>query len=369
VILSQPVANVPGSSGSGGRVLFVPVSGPRGMGEYARALAIATALAQRNPQIDIHFAMSREAPYAADTPFPKTLLPSSPTFHSAEMRTLIGNLRPTLVVFDNAGRTVQLRAATKAGARVIFVSSRPRQRRKAFRLRWMRVLDEHWIAYPEFIAGSPSLYEQLKLRWLGRPAVRYLDAILPAPDALLAAEVTAKLGVTSGNYVLVVPGGGSAHPGAEKAPQIVAEGARQIAEQGFVTVLVGVKPTQTAPRLHAAPRMPMTELAELLRGARLVVSNGGDTLLQTIACGRPCVAVPIAGDQAHRIRQCERKGFAVGARLDSNDIARRALDLLNNDARREALSARGAAGVLNGMDIAVAAIERLLLSRPAIEGF
>jgi glycosyltransferase involved in cell wall biosynthesis len=360
VILSPPVANAPGSSGSGGRVLFVPVSGPRGMGEYARALAIATALARRNPQLDIHFAISREAPYAADTPFPKTLLPSSPTFHSAEMRTLIGNLRPTLVVFDNAGRTVQLRAAAKVGARVIFVSSRPRQRRRAFRLRWMRCLDEHWIAYPEFIAGAPTLYERLKLRWLGRPELRYLDAVLPAPDAGVAADIMAKLGVTADDYVLVVPGGGSAHPGAERAPQIVAEGARQIAERGMTTVLVGVTPAQSDPRLHPAPRMPMAELAELLRGARLVVSNGGDTLLQTIACGRPCVAVPIAGDQAHRIRQCERKGFAVGARLDANDIARRALDLLNNHARREALNARGAAGVLNGMNVAVAAIEQLL---------
>src|SRR5262245_54817706 len=95
--LSRPVANPPGSSDSSGRVLFVPVSGPRGMGEYARALVIATAVARRNPRLEIHFALSGEAPYAAETPFPKTLLPSSPTFHSPEMRDLIRRLRPTLV--------------------------------------------------------------------------------------------------------------------------------------------------------------------------------------------------------------------------------------------------------------------------------
>ena len=52
------------------RLLFIPVSGPRGMGEYARAIAIATAVAQRWPNVEIRFALSRRAAYAAETPFP-----------------------------------------------------------------------------------------------------------------------------------------------------------------------------------------------------------------------------------------------------------------------------------------------------------
>ena len=354
------MTNTPGSDGSGGRVLFVPVSGPRGMGEYARSLALALALSRRNPRLEIHFVVSREAPYAVDTPFPKTLLPRSPTFHTSEMCDLIRRLQPTLVVFDNAGRTAQLRAAANADARIVFVSSRRRQRRKAFRIRWMRMLDEHWIAYPRFIAGPPSIFETLKLKWVGRPELKYLDAVLPQPDAQLAMQVMARFNVTPGHYVLVVPGGGSAHRGAEDAPQIVAEAARQIAERKIDTLLVAVTPAQSAARLHVAPRMPMAELAELIRGARLVISNGGDTLLQTIACGRPCVAVPIAGDQAHRIKQCERKGLVVGARLDSSDIAKAALDLLENESHRTALSEKQANGaIVDGMELAVTTLERL----------
>ena len=82
-----------------------------------------------------------------------------------------------MVVFDNAGRTAQLRAAHRSGARVVYISARARQRRKAFRFRWMRLIDEHWIAYPEFIAGSLTAIERLKLRLMGRPTVRYLDVI------------------------------------------------------------------------------------------------------------------------------------------------------------------------------------------------
>ena len=108
------MTNVAGRKGSGGRVLFVPVSGARGMGEYARALALATAAARRLPQLQVHFIVSREAPYAADLPFPKTLIPASPTMHTAEVVEVIRTFRPTLVVFDNAGRTKQLQAAVAA---------------------------------------------------------------------------------------------------------------------------------------------------------------------------------------------------------------------------------------------------------------
>jgi hypothetical protein len=361
-------------------VLFVPVSGARGMGEYARALALATAAVSRWPALEVHFAVSQQAPYAGSTPFPKTLLPSSPTFHTPEMLELIRTVRPTLVVFDNAGRTAQLKAAAASGARVVYVSSRPKQRYKAFRLGWMRVLDEHWIAYPEFIAGSFGPFERFKLNLLGRPRVRFLDAILPPADDALALAMLEKFSLTRGDYTLVVPGGGTDHPGAENAPQIVATAARQLADSCVPTVLVGVTPAMLAPetspasaptesitpadKLRTSPRIPMTELAELIRGARIVISNGGDTLLQAIASAKPCIAVPIAGDQAHRIGKCEQAGLAIGAKLDAASLVREASTLFGDERRRGALTSRlAAANVRNGMDVALEAIGRLSAPR------
>jgi len=344
-----------------GRLLFVPVSGPRGMGEYARALALATAAVQRWPALEVHFALSAAAPYAAETPFEKTLLPSSPTFHSKEIAVLIASFRPDLVVFDNAGRTAQLRAASGSGARVVFVSSRKRQRRKAFRVSWMRMLDEHWIAYPSFIAGELGLIERTKLKLLRRPVLRFLDAVLPPSDSSLAAIVMEQHAVKSGEYVLVVPGGGTGHPGVEDAPAVFAAAADKIANAGHPTILVGVSSAQANAQLRVAPRMPMAMLGELIRSAKLVISNGGDTLLQAIACARPCIAVPIAGDQAHRIAECERIGLAVSARLDSSELAHAAIALLEDGPRRIAFTARAArGGIANGMDVALASIEKLL---------
>jgi spore coat polysaccharide biosynthesis predicted glycosyltransferase SpsG len=351
------------------RLLFIPVSGPRGMGEYARATAIATAALQRWPQAEIRFALSRGAAYAAETPFQATFLPSSPTFHSREVAALIREFKPTIVLFDNAGRTSQLRAAVAGGARTVFISSRPKQRRRAFRLRWMRLLDEHWIAYPQFIAGAPGSIERLKLALLGRPTLRFLDAVLPQADLELADSVMARFGVRAGEYVLVVPGGGTGHPGALAAPQVVAEAARRIALHSYPTILVAVTPqgARRAPQaddLKLAPRLPIAMVSELVRGARLVISNGGDTMLQALACKRPCVAVAIAGDQAYRIKRCVRAGLVASARLDAADLERVALRMLQTGDTSAPAAARGAlqagtAAVTNGIEMALAAIEKL----------
>jgi hypothetical protein len=344
------------------RLLFIPVSGPRGMGEYARAIAIATAAVERWPRVEVRFALSRRAAYAAETPFQSTFLPSSPTFHSREVAALIRQFKPTIVLFDNAGRTSQLRAAVAGGARAVFISSRPKQRRRAFRLRWMRLLDEHWIAYPPFIAGAPGRLERLKLLLLGRPTVRFLDAVLPPADLALARSVMERFGVREGEYVLVVPGGGTGHPGALAAPQVVAEAARRIALRSYPTILVGVTPqgirhAPPADDLKLAPRLPIAMVSELVRGARLVISNGGDTMLQALACKRPCVAVPIAGDQAYRIKCCVRAGLVESARLDAADLERVAVRMLEAGGARAPNP--GAPTVTNGIEAALAAIEEL----------
>src|SRR5580692_2480153 len=136
------------------RVLFVPVSAARGFGEYARARELAHGIQRRWPQAQLHFVLSAQASYATQCPFPATLLPGSATLHTPQVVALLAAFQPDIVIFDNAGRGAQIRAARARGARVVYISSRRRQRARAFRLSWMRRLSEHWIAYPRIIAGD-----------------------------------------------------------------------------------------------------------------------------------------------------------------------------------------------------------------------
>jgi glycosyltransferase involved in cell wall biosynthesis len=346
------------------RLLFVPVSGPFGMGEYARCSAIARAVLERWPAASVHFMLSREAPYASSAPFPATLLPSSATFHTAAVVERIESWRPQVVIFDNAGRSAQLEAAQRSGARVVYISARGRQRYKAFRLRWMRLIDEHWIAYPQFIAGGLGIIERLKQRLLHRPTVRYLDVILSRAGSRAAGADADKPSDARGEQVLVVPGGGTGHPGAERACAEFLRAARGIAAAGFPVRYVGpaVDRSIAAGRLEISGSLAQYDLAELMRRARLVVVNGGSTLLQALACGAACVAVPIAGDQRQRIRRCAAGGVAVEAGLASSEIEARALALLRDEPSRAALErrARGLA-LADGIELALNAL------RPYIE--
>jgi UDP-N-acetylglucosamine 2-epimerase len=345
------------------RILFVPVSGEFGMGEYARSLAIARATQRQWPRGEIHFALSRKAPYAATVPFAATLMDSSPTFHSRAVAQLIESFKPTVVVFDNAGRTAQLQAAKRQGARIIFISARARGRRKAFRWRWMRLLDEHWIAYPEFIAGDLSWWERFKLKRLGRPTVRYLDVIL-SPTLDEPTSLVADMGLKPGGYILIVPGGGTGHPGVQDAAQQFLAAANSLAETDTV-VFVG--PTKRAgvalapnARLRCIDSLPQAQLAQLMAESRLVVTNGGSTLLQAIACGRACVAIPIAKDQSARIAHCVAAGVAVSADLSAAGILRAAHKLLRDEPARAALAQRASRLKLaNGVEIALNALRAL----------
>jgi predicted glycosyltransferase len=347
------------------RILFIPVSGAFGMGEYARSLAIANAASRRWPRGEIHFMLSRQAPYSAGVPFAATLLDSSPTFHSRAVAALIRKFKPTVVVFDNAGRTSQLRAAHRHGARIVFISARSRQRRKAFRWRWMRLIDEHWIAYPQLVAGDLRWLERFKLNRLGRPTVRYLDVILSRTTPQDAAT-SVRAGLKQGRYVLVVPGGGTGHPGAADAAEQFLAAANSLAETETV---VYVGPVQSkngnsvAPnsRLRCLHALPQAELAELMSGARLVVTNGGSTLLQAIACGGACIAVPIAKDQPKRIQNCVDAGVAVAAELTAAGILRAATRLLRDEPARSALAQRAAnLKLANGVEIALNALVHLV---------
>lgn len=346
------------------RLLFVPVSAAHGMGEYARSLAIARAAQRRWPDAAIRFLLSRQAAYAADAPFDAILLPSSPTLHTPEVIAAITSFQPQIVIFDNAGRTAQLRAARAAGAAVVYISARARQRRKAGRWSWLRLIDEHWMAYPRFLVAAPSPFTVLKTRLLRRPQPRYLDVMLPAADASRRAALLAGFGLDGAAPIVLVPGGGTAHPGAADAAQRFLAAATAIAASGWPTVYVGPAPEALAPAprlLRQCVSLPQSDLAELMRAARLVVANGGSTMVQAIACAAPCIAIPIAGDQDERIRRALDAGVVVRSALDPTAIVRAVDGLLDDEPACAALARRAAGlGLADGIAVAIGALGALL---------
>ncbi|NBW89889.1 MAG: hypothetical protein EBR51_08260 [Gammaproteobacteria bacterium] len=323
------------------KILFVPVSGPQGMGEFARTRAVADALVAEWPQAQPYFLLHRDASYASGLKYPVIRLPKSPTLCSPEVIGAIESLQPRVVWFDNAGRTDQLRAARAAEARVIYVSSRARQRYKAFRLRWLKLLDHHWISYPAALAGELGRFESWKLRFARGAQARFLDAVLAPFEH---ASIDAALGDFRPELV-VVPGGGSGFHDSSMRPERFAEWAAAIAAAGRRVVFVA-GPSFKTPLVENQNFRVLRNLAggalmSLLARTRLVLVNGGDTLVQAIVLGKACVAVPIAGDQPARIARCVELGVALAPAPDA--VQQTCANLLSDDALLNALEMRVAA--------------------------
>lgn len=351
------------------KFLFVPVSGPGGAGEYFRSLAVARSLERRWPGCTIRFVVSRDASYVTGAPYPVLLVDRSPTYETREVKAILQRERPDVVVFDSSGRVAQYRAARELGARVVFVSSRATTRRKGFRLRRMRWLDQHWIAQPRFLGGELGAGERLRLRLSPGCSVEFLEVLHEPVDEAETRDLQRSLGVEPGSYVIVCPGGGGVFNGrVDATPDYYQASCRIAGESGLPVVAVlgprFVPPGTPPPGVHVLGSLPNAQLMGLIGGARLAVVNGGSLLLQAIAQRTPCIAAPISEDQPARISSCAALGYVQPAALDAEALFRESCRLLDDETARAALRARlEALNLRNGVDVAVESASRLVPAR------
>jgi spore coat polysaccharide biosynthesis predicted glycosyltransferase SpsG len=349
------------------RVLFVPVSGPGGSGELMRCLTVARELRRASPDTDIHFLVARNGVFREAVDFPIHDCDASPTRSTPQVLATLRELRPDVVVFDNAGRTEQLRAAKALGARLVFTSRSPRLRWKAFRVSWLRLLDEHWIVFPQFVTGGLSSFERLKVRLTPNYVVRHLDTLFTPSKPDEREPWLAAHGLRERGYTVFVPGGrGEAHAAAVDPTSLFVAAADEYAQVTAQTsvVLTGraqpVRPARASERLLLLPRVRPEDVQHLLAGAARVVCNGGTTMIHALAHGQEIVCAPLATDQARRIRRAARLGVVVAAEPDAGAIARAAAELLTDPARGSTMRHQAAAlGLVNGVEEAVAALQRL----------
>ena len=120
------------------------------------------------------------------------------------------------------------------------------------------------------------------------------------------------------------------------------------------------RPPDASEHLLLLPRVRPEEVQHLLADATRVVSNGGTTMIHSLAHGQEIVSVPLADDQARRIRRAAQLGLVAPAAPEARDIATAAGALAAEPARGHAMRAQVAKlGLVNGVDEAVAALQRL----------
>ena len=246
------------------------------------------------------------------------------------------------------------------------MSSRESSRRRGFRLRRMRWLDQHWIAQPRFLAGDLTPLERAKLRLLGGPDTVFLEVLHEPIDSAATLELQHRFGVAPGGYVLVCPGGGGVFGQQPDAVPVFFAAACDIARRAALPVIavLGSRFAPTAPvptHVHLVPTLPNGALMGLLRDAHLAVLNGGSLLLQAAAQRTPTISAPIAADQPARIAGCAQAGLTRGVALEAAAIATAAVELAVDDSSLTEMRTRAARlDLRNGVDVAVRALARSL---------
>ncbi|MDQ2069620.1 hypothetical protein [Natronospira bacteriovora] len=349
-------------------VLFVPVSGPGGSGEYYRCLAIARALRAHRPGLVIHFLVNRHARLERDARFHYHELNDSPTRDRLAAREYIEQLRPALVLFDSAGRMMHFRAARAVGARVAWLSDRPNKRRKAFRWRMLPLLDLHLMAAPGEAAPRLSFLHRFKQRCFPGLKTVFFSGIAPPADASRRQALCDALGLPDSDYLLFAPGGGGYERGGRPVPEIMLEAAAISAtETGLPAIMLMGPQYKGAVESHETVRvvksLPTEDLSQLLGGARLAVIGAGSMMTtQTLSLGVPAVLVPAGGDdQPPRINDFSRRGLVSAAPMEAGPMAEAAIALARDADRRAAQQAAVRdAGIRNDVELVAAGLLELL---------
>jgi hypothetical protein len=353
-------------------VLFVPLYGGGGTGELFRCLAIAQALHRRHPSVRIEFLLPGGPGTSHDVPFPALRYDGPPSEKGEFDRQVLARLRPDIAIFDSGLRTSTLILCRRLGIRTVYISDRAGTRRKPFRLTWAGLLDMHWhqlehLNRPAFTPWQRAVAAFSRTRRL------VFDTYYPeeAPDlSILPRQVQERL---QAPFVLFVPGGGGYQLHGVPVAEIFWEAADRLHAACGVGVLTLLGPFY-APRSEARwktcsmRQVSQVVLLELMRRADVVVTNGGQALIQALAAGAATVAAPLGGDdQPGRIGSCVEAGLAIATAPNASALADAAEGLVRNRSLREALRRRVAARpVPNGIPLMLDALDKELLALQAV---
>ncbi|WP_103654298.1 hypothetical protein [Agarilytica rhodophyticola] len=318
------------------KILFVPVSSPKGIGEYMRSMCLAEEIKQRHPDADIRFILNEQTEYHKTCPFPVKLTPRSPTLHTKLVNQYISEFNPQLVLFDASGRVGQLRHCKKLGIKTIFICPRGKKLSKGLALRRLQYTDRIWLVQPQFALQKLSIWAKFKLNILNREPPLAVGPIFAKPDKQLAAQLHKKYQVTSNKYIVVSSGSGGHYVNNRLVTDIFADAAINIAKQCDLKVIVVYGLNASAehrndPAIIEIPHLDPTEFNSLLQQAHAALLAGGSSLLQSLTYHLKVVAAPITEEQQGRVSLCASLNLLAQSDMDASSMAEKMLTIIAQD--------------------------------------
>lgn len=348
-------------------ILFIPAYGNGGTGELVRCETLARALRQRWPQLRVEFVLPGDPGTLQQVAFPSHCHRPGVDPCSKEQfnNRCICELRPDLVVFDGGIRTSSLRLCRSLKIRTAFISQDAKSLGKAFRIGGLRILDAHWHqADADAAAVEFSPLQRLLSRASTTQRLRF-DTYLASPaegEQDLPREWQSQY---QQDFVLLTPGGGGYRIADRSVGDLYLEVAEAVNRCSGVHCLTVLGPlyagSASSASTHVMRQVGAGRLIDLMKKARVVVTSGGGSLNQAIACGAPSVAASLGGlDQPARIAARARVGLVRAAEPTVESLVEQTLALLQPSANMQMRQRLASAQFVDGIPLLCNAIAELL---------
>lgn len=286
-----------------------------------RSLAIANALADKIPGIEIRFVLNQKVEYLKDCPFPVYQTPDSPTKYTTLVNGFIDEFKPNAVIFDASGRAKQLQHCKRRGISTIFICQHSKKLNKGLGWRRLRFTDRIWIVQPKFAIQPLGLWAKTKIRWLAKPAPLAIGPIFTPPNQGRLNDLHKEYQLEAGKYVIINAGGGGHYREFEgkriNTADLFAKAALLLTQApSDLKVVMIYGPNYTGTIGNEAGMISIGKLASedfntLLSAAHSAILGGGSALLQAISYGVNVVAVAVSKDQQERIDACMAQGLVT----------------------------------------------------------
>lgn len=348
------------------RLLFIPVSSPQGIGEYMRSLLLAQSLkAELLDDINIHFVLNKHTVYAKFCPFETTLLDHSATKELDSVCDVIKQFKPDVVVFDCAGRAGHMKAAKKAGAKVVFISQHAKKRAKGLKLNRINLIDTHWVVQPDYCIEPLNWWERKKLDVFSLARPCNVGPFIHFASDLQKQQVLEQYNLEHRKYFIVNAGSGGHVLGGENCADTFFEAALEITKR---TNLKGIvvfgsnynKPLPKSDKLICLQSMQNADFLALISQAKVAFLSAGDTLLQAISVHTPAVACAVSKDQNTRLKHCVKTGVVLKANFEVADIVNKVEQVVKEPFYNELTSRYAGLKNIHSFDVITQGVKNML---------
>jgi|GEM_PF-5299599 len=291
------------------KVLFIPSSGTKGSGETLNAFQIFAFLKKKYPSLESKIFLHELSPFIESSPISVITAINTPTRCDDKVIPLIEQFKPNITFFLGAGSKKQIKISKCIGSINIFISFSENLRNRGLRLGRIQHIDLHIVDQYHFLLENLTFLEKIKTYVWEKAKPKYWGPIFNLPTESDIQKTLSKYNLKSSEFILVSVGSGAeCDLNGENYSTLIFNslknaGLKYPIIQSFGKAYPNDLPKSTEKHFCMNYFEP-SEFICLMKTAKLIVTNGGGSLLQAISLNKTSLTCPMVDDQFKRVKIC-----------------------------------------------------------------